>query len=245
MAACAATIKTLINPQRTEKMTRVLVIEDTTDLREELVDYLHFRGYTVQGVGSLAAMHALLGSTEPWHVLVLDLGLPDGDGTLAAQQLRQSVGLDVGIVMVTARGQLEDRLLGLHSGADAYLVKPVDLRELCAVIDRLALRVAAQLATPLAATWQVLRDQHLLQCPNGCEVPLTGSECLVLAHLLTCRGQVVSRDVLEAMFTAGSSANEMRKFDSLLSRLRSKVLEQAGVELPVRTYRSQGYAFED
>lgn len=229
---------------------RVLVIEDTVDLCEELVDYLRFSGYEAHGVGSVAGMRQAL-EQEVWQVLVLDLGLPDGDGTTAAQEVRQQHGLDVGIVMVTARGHTDDRILGLHSGADAYLVKPVDLRELCAVIDRLSQRVTERLARSLAHAnsanrrWELLRAQHRLQCPDGQQVALTGSECLVLNTLLEQRGQPVGRTALQELISPGSALLDTRRLDTLLSRLRSKVQQEAGQELPVRTYRNLGYAFED
>lgn len=229
--------------------TRVLVIEDTADLCYELVDYLRFSGYDAHGVGSVAGMRQCL-EQESWQVLVLDLGLPDGDGTVAAQQIRQRHGLDVGIVMVTARGQVDDRVLGLQSGADAYLVKPVDLRELCAIIDRLAQRVQERLVrapkvSAVNSRWVLLRAQHRLQCPDGQQVALTGSEYLVLDTLLLHRGQAIGREPLQELISPGSTVLDTRRLDTLLSRLRSKVQQETGQELPVHTYRNLGYAFED
>lgn len=228
--------------------TRILVIEDTADLCYELVDYLRFRGYDAHGVGSVAGMRQCL-DQESWQVLVLDLSLPDGEGTAAAQYVRQCYGLNVGIVMATARGQVDDRVLGLQSGADAYLVKPVDLRELCAVIDRLAQRVQERLVRApkmraVNSQWVLLRAQHRLQCPDGQEVALTGTEYLVLDMLLLHPGEAIGRDILQELINPGSASPDTRWIDALIGGFRNKVREETGQELPLHTYRNLGYAFE-
>lgn len=218
-----------------------MVVEDTADLREELVDYLALQGYEVQGVGSLAAMWQAL-ETGGWQVLVLDLGLPDGDGAEAAAALRRLHGLQLGIVMATARGQTDQRIDGLRQGADAYLVKPVDPRELSAVIDRVGARLHTGTA-PQAQPWVLLREQHALLCPNGVRVDLTGSEFLALDRLMGSHGRPVPREDLQNLYSPGSAGVDMRRLDTLMSRLRTKVRQTAGLDLPVRTYRNQGYSF--
>ena len=219
-----------------------MVVEDTADLREELVDYLALQGYEVEGVGSLAAMWQALESGG-WQVLVLDLGLPDGDGAEAATALRHSHGLQLGIVMATARGQTDQRIDGLRQGADAYLVKPVDPRELSAVIDRVAARLHAGPASQAQPSWMLLREQHALLCPNGMRVDLTGSEFLALDRLMASKGRPVAREDLQNLYSPGSVGVDMRRLDTLMSRLRTKVRQTTGLDLPVRTYRNQGYSF--
>ena len=220
------------------------MVEDTADLREELVDYLALQGYAVQGVGSLAEMWRAL-SGEAWQVVVLDLGLPDGDGVDAAVALRQQHGLGLGIVMATARGLTDQRISGLRQGADAYLVKPIDPRELSAVIDRLGARLPSELepqSKPQQA-WALLREQHALLCPNGTRVDLTGSEFLALERLMANQGSPVAREDLQNLYSPGSAGVDMRRLDTLISRLRTKVRQRSGLDLPVRTYRNQGYSF--
>src|SRR5690606_21337740 len=117
---------------------RVLLVEDNPDLRIEIVDYLSFCNYQVGSASSIEEMqHAL--QQGNWNILLLDLTLPDGNGLDAARNLRKQYGLKLGIVMVTARGHVEDRIQGITAGADAYLIKPINLKELRATIDHLQL----------------------------------------------------------------------------------------------------------
>ena len=221
--------------------TRVLVIEDAQDLCVELVDYLQFAGYDAAGVGTVAQMREALehdAVTRPWQVLVLDLGLPDGDGLQAAQQMRAQRGLDLGIVMVTARGHVDDRIAGLRSGADAYLVKPVDLRELAATIDQLAKR----LSTP---GWGLDAGSRLLTAPKGQPVELTGAENLLLQTLMSANGQVLDREQLCRALAPSGDPTDTRRLDTLISRLRTKVEVQTGCVLPIQTFRNLGYAYAE
>ena len=222
--------------------TRVMVIEDEVDLREELVDYLASRGYQAHGVASLAEMHATLDADPGWQVLVLDLRLPDGDGLDGARAVRLKHGLKVGIVMATARSLVDDRIRGLSDGADAYLVKPVDPRELCAQIDQVALRL--QKALPHAvAGWRLDAAGLVLHCPGNERVPLTGSEAILVARLLANPGGTVDRALLCQALGQGDTLEAARRLDTLVSRLRAKVRQHSPEELPVRSFRNQGYAF--
>ncbi len=220
---------------------RVLVVDDATDLREEMVDYLRFSGYDAHGVGSVAGLVECLES-EPWQVVLLDLGLPDGDGLVAAHRLRRERGLTLGIIMVTARGQVEDRIAGARAGADAYLVKPVDLRELHAIIGHLVQRLALS-AEPPAPAWRIDRAEQALIAPDGSAVPLTGAERIVLEKLLAEAGRPVARETLCEGLPPGGSPDETRRLDSLISRLRAKVATHTDLPLPIRAIRNIGYAF--
>jgi DNA-binding response OmpR family regulator len=100
---------------------RVLIVEDNPDLRIEIVDYLKFCNYEVVGVGSIQEMAQTL-RLGHWNILLLDLTLPDGNGLDATAELRRQYGLSLGIIMVTSRGHVEDRIEGITAGADAYLV---------------------------------------------------------------------------------------------------------------------------
>ena len=217
----------------------MLVIEDAQDLRVELVDYLQFAGYDALGVGSVAQMQEVLArdaSTWPWQVLVLDLGLPDGDGLKAAQQMRAQHGLAFGLVMATARGHVDDRIAGLRSGADAYMVKPVDLRELAATIDQLAKRLSAP-------GWGLDQGSKVLTAPNGLQVELTGAENLLLHALMSANGQVLEREQLCRALAPGGDPSDTRRLDTLISRLRTKVETQTHSVLPIQTFRNLGYAY--
>lgn len=221
---------------------RVLVVEDDTDLRTELVDFLQFYGLKAQGEGSVAGMLSQLRS-RTWDVLVLDLGLPDGDGVAAARHLRQEFKLSLGIVMVTARGHADDRIAGLTAGADTYLVKPVNPRELTAVISQLMLRLSYTTHDAQAEYWQLNLSSLALTAPNGQASALTGAEALIVGYLMRSAGQIVSRNEVIKHLPLGGAPDETRRLDTLLSRLRSKVLQETGEELPVKTFRNLGYSF--
>ena len=245
---------------------KVLVIDDAPDLLAELVDYLGFCGFDTAGAASVQQMQQVLAGaawreSEQPRVLVLDLGLPDGDGLTVARHLRAEQGLALGIVMMTARGHLEDRILGLTAGADAYLTKPVAPRELKAVIDALVLRLAAtaaaaapglagavQLADEAAAGavpayWRVDPATLRLICPGGCSVGLTGAEARLLAALFQAQGQVLNREQLCQRLGHGAGLDDTRRLDSLVSRLRGKVEQQCSMALPLQTFRNLGFAF--
>lgn len=181
---------------------------------------------------------------ESWSILLLDLTLPDGDGLDAARALRKQYGLKLGIVMVTARGHVEDRIQGITAGADAYLVKPINLKELRATIDHLHMRLGdAPSPEPTAITWQLDQQGLELICPNATRVSLTVTESLLLKTLIEQQGEPITRDALCGCLPPGSRQDDTRRLDSILSRLRSKAKKEAGVNLPIHTLRNKGYTF--
>jgi DNA-binding response OmpR family regulator len=240
----AADAKTLSSIEEVS-CPRVLVVEDETALREELVDFLKFYGIDAHGVGDIAGMlHQL--KTFRWDVLVLDLGLPDGDGLTAARRVRESFKLTIGMVIITARGHVEDRIAGLTAGADSYLVKPVNPRELKAVIDQLVPRLSHQpepfSLTPVAGWHLDLLTLQLIS-PDQRATSLTGTEARLVEHLIRAGGRTVGRDGLLQHLAMGLTLEDTRRLDTRISRLRKKVADTAGGELPIKTFRSQGYAF--
>ncbi|MGD8176157.1 response regulator transcription factor [Marinimicrobium sp. ARAG 43.8] len=220
---------------------RILVVEDNPDLRIEIVDYLTFCHYTVASADGIEQMHEALANGY-WNILLLDLTLADGDGLTAARMLRELYGLKMGIIMVTARGQVEDRIQGISAGADAYLVKPINLTELKVTIDHLSLRLQEPTASATALSWKVDEQSLELICPNTERVSLTVTESLLLKKLLEKRGDPVTRDTLCECLPPGR-LDDTRRLDSILSRLRSKTKKEAGVNLPVHTLRNKGYSF--
>lgn len=225
------------------------MIDDAQDLLAELVDYLRFCGFDAHGDTSVAGLRRRL-AQEPWQVLVLDLGLPDGDGLAVARALRAEHGLALGIVIMTARGHVEDRIAGLTAGADAYLTKPVAPRELKAVVDALLARVSTSAASVQASSpvrpsvlWRLDPVTLQLLGPASGGVVLTGAEARLLAMLFEARGEVMDREQLCQRLGHGKHIVDTRRLDSLVSRLRSKVEQQCGVPLPLQTFRNLGYAF--
>jgi DNA-binding response OmpR family regulator len=221
----------------------ILVVEDNPDLRIEIVDYLKFCNYEVGSAGSVQEMEDAL-RYKQWNILLLDLTLPDGDGVYATKELRKRYGLQLGIIMVTARGHVEDRINGITAGADAYLIKPINLKELQVTINQLKQRLTGLVKpAPAIPKWSLDQQTLELVCPNTHRVSLTVTESLLLKRLLDQRGQPISRDVLCDCLPPGSSFDDTRRLDSILSRLRSKTKKEAGINLPIHTLRNKGYSF--
>jgi DNA-binding response OmpR family regulator len=239
----------------------ILIVEDDEDLRLELSDYLSARGYTVQGVGTLAAAEQTL--QKEFALVLLDIYLPDGCGLEFCQRMRPYVR--AGIVMMTGRSERALRIQGLKGGADAYLVKPVDPEELEATLHSVLRHAGGHPfslvpTAPLPVQWRLDRVRRTLTGPKGHVIVLGKAEAHVLATLLQAPAQQLTRDdLLRALDAAGepggasisgsgstgSSVSSGRRIETLLSRLRGKVDETMGLELPLRCVYGEGYAFLD
>jgi DNA-binding response OmpR family regulator len=228
-------------------MIKVMVVEDDPDLCGSICRYLSLVGMTVQRAGSGAEMDALFHEFSP-DLLVLDVNLPGEDGFSIAARLRSSS--KIGIIMLTARGQLDDRVLGLTAGADAYLVKPVQFRELEAVIHSLTRRLGEPAVEERrdgrddgSQTWGFDAASWSLITPAGHRVPLTNAEFRVLQTLTHEPGASVARDDIAAALGKTVGGYDDRSIDAVMARLRRKVSAATGENLPVRAVRSVGYVF--
>ena len=219
---------------------RVLIVEDEEDLRQAMIDYLELEGWDLSGAGEIAACQGWV--QDPRRgVVVLDLGLPDGDGLagLAGRLDRRRHGL----VLATARGRLQDRVRGYEEGGDAYLVKPVDLRELVAVVRGIASRLASQMAAPYPGVWTLGGIKWRLTAPNGAECKLSNYEIRLLRLFIDQPGQTLAKEeVLRAIDREGKGYDP-RNLEVLVRRLRNKCQGEMGMELPLQTVHSLGYAF--
>lgn len=221
---------------------RVIVVEDEVDLRGSICAFLAAEGFNVRGVDDGAGLDRAWAQV-PADILVLDVNLPGDSGfTIAARMRRQS---RVGIIMLTARTQVDDRITGLECGADNYIVKPVVLRELSAAVRGLSRRLgqppAKEEETP--AAWSFDPVNWSLIAPNGVTVALTTAEFCLLNTLVTTPGVSVSSDDMLAALGKAAVETNRRSLDSVLSRLRRKVEDQAGMPLPIKAVRSVGYVF--
>lgn len=231
---------------------QVIVVEDEADLRDSVCDFLSISGVSVRGAADGTALDRLW-REAPADIVILDVNLPGDSGFAIAARLRERSG--VGIIMMTARGAVDDRVQGLGSGADVYLVKPVDLRELLAATRALARRLAGPGAPPApapapgpaaplsAASWTLDRTRWALVVPSGALIDLTGTEFGILEALMgECGRHVASSAILERLNKPVNEANR-RSLDAALSRLRRKVEAAADLPLPVKSVRSVGYVF--
>jgi DNA-binding response OmpR family regulator len=219
----------------------LIVLEDDALMRDAVVHALEEAGYRVTGVASRQAFEAVA-QADPPALLVIDRGLPDGDGAEVARHWseRQTVG----IVMLTAYGALDERLRGWEHGADAYLVKPVDWRELVltvkAVLKRL--RPPADMASAPAG-FEFMPRQFRMTAPDGQSIPLNAQESVLIDHLLREPGEVVDKVLLmEALGAHGDAWGEARLAQTV-SRLRRKIEALAPGWNPLRTVYRVGYAF--
>ena len=220
---------------------RLLLVEDDDRVAAAQQDVLRRHGFEVRRVGT--ARDALDGAHDAsWvpDVVLLDLGLPDGDGFDVCAQIRRT--RDVPILVTTARADLRSRIHGLHLGADDYLVKPYDLRELMARIHAVARRTAVPRDTPPAdpAPTLVVHGVHVDLAGravrvDGRDVPLTRKEFDVLALLARRPGVVFRREqILAEVWGAAGSPHTL---DVHVASLRAK----AGVPGLVETVRGVGY----
>jgi DNA-binding response OmpR family regulator len=241
-------------------VARIIVVEDEADLRDDLVEYLDRCGFEVRGASRGAELDRLL-EAGPADVIVLDINLPDEDGFSVARRVRASSSS--AIIMLTARSSLIDRVIGLELGADAYLVKPVDFREVEAQIKALMRRMQKGADSPPAAdhvqmppaspagappvdsrkAWLFDDIEWRIQPPTGAAVPLTATEYKFLSLLVTAPGEAVSRQDISLALTGRDWDPYSRSIDSLVRRLRIKVEERSGCALPVQAVHGVGYAF--
>ncbi|MDX9767495.1 MAG: response regulator transcription factor [Ectothiorhodospiraceae bacterium] len=221
----------------------VCCVDDDTDLREAIVRALDAQGFRARGFGGSRELYLGL-LQRPCRIAVLDVGLPGEDGFSIAANLRAN-DPGMGIVMLTACGGTDHRVQGLLGGADAYLVKPVDMRELVATLHSLARRLgrpteAASTATP---GWHLALDGWCLVAPDATQISLTGSERALLQTLMRSPDLPVARDALVTALGHDSDYYLPHRLDMLIGRLRRKVLETAGRPLPLKAVRGVGFVF--
>lgn len=227
----------------------IAILEDDADLREELAFGLERMGFKVWSASSAAEFFQEL-AQRPCHLALVDVGLPEIDGFSVVARLRSTS--TIGIVMLTARGHIEDRVRGLQGGADAYMVKPADLRELSAVMLGVLRRIQQPVpaapeptpAPPVASNWTLSPTDRILSAPHGTHsLRLTQSEQAFMSLMLQRQGTVVSRmDAAKAVSHDITPDYDLHRIDMLVSRLRRKA-EEAGMDLPLRAIRGKGYLF--
>lgn len=220
---------------------RVALLEDDLLLRDRvLVPRLRDFGFEVSGLETAAELFLHL-KTQSADIVVLDVGLPDSDGFTVARQLRME-SPSLGIVMLTGRGETPDRVRGLSEGADAYLSKPVEIELLAATLHSLARRLRGRTeGAGTAPGWRLDSDGWCLVSPSGSNVALTKSERRLCQCLMESVGRVVPREVLIATLTDNAYDFDPHRLDSMLHRLRRKVVDSCGEPLPLAAVHGEGY----
>jgi two-component system phosphate regulon response regulator OmpR len=228
---------------------RVLIVEDDREVREAVADYLASHGYDCAQAADGKAMRAALVEGAP-DLVLLDLRLPGEDGLSLARWLRDNH--EVAIIMVTAAGDVVDRVVGLEVGADDYLGKPFDLRELLARVksvlrrggksERKPAKAGATQRVPIGAC-QLDLDTHQLIGQKGEEIPLTGMEFDLLRVFSEHPNRVLSRDQLLTLTRNREWEPFDRSIDIRIARLRRKIEVDPEKPRTIKTIRGAGYIF--
>jgi two-component system OmpR family response regulator len=230
---------------------RVLIVDDDATIREMLAEYLSTHGYEVAQADGGVAMRAALARAAP-DLVLLDIGLPGEDGLTLARFLRERH--DLGIIMVTGSDDVVDRVAGLEVGADDYIAKPFDLRELRArvksVLRRLKGKAAAGAAAGAAPASRVAVGQCQLDLRSrsltgrdGRDIALTAMEFDLLKAFVEHPNQVLSRDRLLTLTRNREWEPFDRSIDIRIARLRRKIEEDPDHPRAIRTMRGAGYMF--
>jgi two-component system, OmpR family, response regulator QseB len=218
---------------------RVLLVEDHPALREMMTEHLAQRGFAVDAVGCVGEARAALAAVS-YDGLILDLGLPDGDGMAILRETRTRTTSDLPILLVTARDALEDRVRGLNAGADDYIVKPFDLAELEARL-RAVLRRPGTRGSPSLTVGVLSFDPASRQASvNGAVLDLARRETDLLEQLLRAAGRTVVKDALEERLYSFGESVTPNALEATVSRLRKR-LAGTGTGVRIETKRGIGY----
>lgn len=220
---------------------RLLVIEDELPMRTALVETLSAEGYRVRSaVDGVAGLE--LACTEPFDLLLLDVMMPGLDGFAVCREFRKR-GRDIPVLMLTAKGLVDDRVEGLDCGADDYLVKPFSLKELLARVRALLRRSERQNALPesLSLGEVVLDFKKQVLLRNGTELPLSDKETGILRLLVAHAGETVSRERFLDVVWGYHAYPSTRTVDNFISTLRTKLETDPANPRHLLTVRGIGY----
>lgn len=237
-----------------EQIDHLLIVDDDPDIRELLAQYLVKNGFKISTAANGKQMRHILAApdTPAIDLIVLDLMMPGEDGLTLCRNLRANDACVIPILMLTARNEETDRILGLEMGADDYLTKPFASRELLARV-RAILRRARMLPVNLRVSesahilsfgsWRLdTTARHLLDA-SGTMVSLSGAEYRLLRVFLDHPQRVLNRDQLLNL-TQGREAEMFdRSIDILVSRLRRRLNDDKAESSYIKTIRNEGYVF--
>jgi len=222
----------------------IAVLDDEADITRLLATYLQAQGFRVSQTHDGATLLRLMGD-DPAQLVLLDLGLPGEDGFAIARELRER--WRCGLVIVTGRGDAVDKVVGLEVGADDYVTKPFDLRELLArikaVLRRIQVAPGSAGARPKRcfAGWELDVAARRLLDPERHEVALTSGEFDLLATFVENAGRVLSRDFLLEHTRGRDAAPFDRTIDVQVGRLRKKLEKDSDDPQIIKSVRGAGY----
>lgn len=229
----------------------IIVCDDEPDVRDTVAEYLERSGYAVTRADGGPALRKLIADRHV-DVVVLDLRMPGEDGLSLARYLREHS--DVGIIMLTGSAGVVDRVVGLEIGADDYMAKPVDLRELLARIKAVLRRTSGRQRNHTKPEAQARHLVHFGRCrfdieghklfdAEGSEIAITPMEFRLLKVFVEHRGRILNRDqLLELAHDRGWNPFD-RSIDIRISRLRKKIEADPSKPEVIKTVRGVGYLY--
>ena len=221
---------------------RVLLVEDNLRLSTLVRRGLENDGFTVDGVGTISDADAAI-STAPYDVVILDLGLPDGDGLDLLRDMRAG-GSHIPVLVLTARDGVDDRVKGLNAGADDYLLKPFAVEELTARLRALLRRPDGALGLSLSVG-NVVFDTSAREVRVGNQlIKISKKEMGVLEQLMRRAGRVVPKDTLESKLYGFDDEVSANSLEANVSRLRKR-LASVNASVNIHTLRGVGYLLSD
>jgi len=234
-------------PEKT--VQRLLVVDDDSGLRETLADFFEIEGYAVAQAANVRDARAQLAEIDP-DLMLLDINMPGGDGLTFAAELRARSTIP--IIILSGKGAMVDRVVGLEVGADDYVAKPFELRELLARV-RAVLRRTRSAPEPQSTAPDTAQrvgrfsafvfkpHQRTLLGPTGEVIDLTGAEYNLLAAFIDRPNRVLSRDAIADLTRKDDWDAFDRSIDTLVSRLRRKLASHAEASQLIQTVRGEGY----
>jgi two-component system OmpR family response regulator len=236
----------------TQASDHILIVDDDREIRELLTAYLVKNGLRATAVPTGRHMRTALETSGPFDLVILDLMLPGEDGIALCRDLRSGKHKALPILMLTARNDEADRILGLEMGADDYLAKPFAARELLARI-RSVLRRTHMLPPNLRPVeearllafgdWRLDTVARQLIAADGTLLPLSGAEYRLLRVFVDHPQRVLNRDQLLNLTQGRDAELFERSIDLLVSRLRQRLRDDAREPRYIKTVRSEGYVF--
>ncbi len=224
---------------------RLIFVEDDQLLRETICELLRLDGFEVTDCGSAAAFMEKIRSNR-FDVAIIDIGLPDRSGYDLARYVRTAT--QMGIIILTARTGIDNKIQGFSAGADYYFSKPVDCRELSATITNLIARLAAREPSPGDApspegAWIFNAKGWLLTSPDGIEIRLTTKESEFIRLLLDYGDDGAKKEsILEELGYLSDGPYGRRALGVMVTRLRKKIREQAGKNELINTIHGFGFS---
>ncbi|WP_158940848.1 response regulator [Burkholderia sp. S171] len=229
-----------------ERQETILIVDDDSEIRRLLSDYLTQSGYVAKVAADGRDLLKVI-ERSAVNLIVLDLMMPGKDGLMLCREVRARS--DVPIIMLTSRGELVDRIIGLEMGADDYLPKPFDPRELLVRVQAVLRRAKGRsidvrddsVQSIEFAGWQLDTVARHLTSPDGVLIALSGAEYQLLRVFLDHPSRILTRDRLTTLLMGKEADPFERAVDVRVSRLRQRLLEDAREPQIIKTVRSEGY----